>query len=365
MTKPRPSGDLRVGLIGYSLGGAIFHAPLIAATPGLTLAAIVTSNEERRVQAKTDFPDADVVPSADALFDRAETLDLVVISTPNKTHVPLAIQAMAAGLAVVVDKPFAVTAEAGRSAIAEARRRGVMLTVYHNRRFDGDFLTIRRLITDGSLGDVTRFESQLERWRPIPKIGWRESGSADEAGGTLYDLGSHLIDQALVLFGPVASVYAELDRRRPGVQVEDEAFVALTHVNGVRSRLWTGAVAAQLGPRFRVLGTRAGYLKYGTDPQEALLRNGERPSGPEWGVEQSDAWGLLGTGESAQKIPTEHGGYQMFYEAVVAAMRDGAAPPVDPMDAVAGLEIIEAARRSSATGSVVRPASSSGDPRRV
>jgi predicted dehydrogenase len=177
-----------------------------------------------------------------------------VVAAPNRAHVPLARTAIDLGKAVVVDKPLALTAAEGRALVDAARARGVLLTVFQNRRWDGDLLTVRRLLTEGALGDVYRFESRFERWRPTPKPGWRESGAPEEGGGVLVDLGSHLVDQAASCSGPVSQVYAELDRRRPGVQVDDDAFVALTHASGVRSHLWMSAVAAQLGPRLRVLG---------------------------------------------------------------------------------------------------------------
>ena len=347
--------DLRVGLIGYGLAGEAFHAPIIAATPGLELAAIVTGNAERRARAHMTYPRAELVGSADELWTRTNALDLVVIATPNRTHVPLALAALGADLGVVVDKPFAATVEDARRVEQLARHRGLLLTVYQNRRWDGDFLTVRRLIRDGALGDVFRFESSFERWRPVPRHGWREEGAPEEAGGTLYDLGSHLIDQALVLFGRVRQVYAELDRRRGGVEVEDDVFLALTHESGVRSHLWISATAALPAPRFRVLGSRAGYLKYGLDVQEAALRAGRRPDVPGWGEEPTEAWGLLGAGEERVPVRTEAGAYQQFYIGVERALRDGSAPPVSPSDAIAGLAIIEAARRSSADGRIIEP----------
>lgn len=250
----RDEAEIRVGLIGYGLAGACFHAPLIASTPGMRLAAVVTADAERARRAADAHPGARVLPGSERLWQTAADLDLVVIATPNRTHAPLAGQALAAGLPVVVDKPLAPTAAQARRLIEAARRRGLLLTVFHNRRWDGDFLTVRRLLREGRLGTVARFESRFERWRPVPKPGWRQEAEPEAAGGVLYDLGSHLIDQALVLFGPVTQVYAELDRRSPGSDVDDDSFVALSHVSGVRSHLWMSAVAAQGGPRLRVRG---------------------------------------------------------------------------------------------------------------
>jgi scyllo-inositol 2-dehydrogenase (NADP+) len=198
---------------------------------------------------------------------------------------------------------------------------------------------------------VHRFESRFERWRPAPKPGWRELADPEEAGGILYDLGSHLIDQALSLFGPARRVYAELERRRDGAAVDDDAFVALSHHSGVRSHLWMSAVAAQPGPRLRVLGSRGAYVKWGMDVQEEALRGGARP-GAGWGEEPEPRWGTLGADEDVRPVPTEPGDYPAFYRGVAAALREGAPPPVDPADAVAALEVIEAARRSAAEGRV-------------
>jgi len=338
----RADDDVRVALIGYGLGGAAFHAPLIACTSGIRLATIVTRNPERRAQASREHPRATIVDSVQAIWDRAQDHDLVVVTTSNDAHASLAMAALAAGLPVVVDKPFAVHAAEGRAVIEEARRRNLLLTVYHNRRWDSEMLTVKRLLAEQAFGDVLRFESRLERWRPQPKGGWREQGAPGLAGGLLYDLGTHLIDQALHLFGPVTHVYAELDRRRPGMQVDDDVFLALTHASGVRSHLSATSLSAQPLARMRVLGSRAAYLKVHGDVQEAALRAGERPDQPGWGEEPREHWGLLGVGDAATPVRSEPGAYQQFYAQIVAALRSGAPPPVDPQDAIAGLEIIEA-----------------------
>jgi predicted dehydrogenase len=348
------SEDLRVALIGYGLGGRAFHAPLIAVTPGLRLATIVTSNPERRAAASRDFPNAQIAESADWVWANASAHDLVVITTPNRFHVPLARAAVAARIPVVVDKPMAATAKEARELVAEAQRHGVPLTGYHNRRWDGELLTAQRLIANGELGSILRFESRLDRWRPgtVPAV-WRERGAPEEAGGLLYDLGPHLIDQARLLFGPVTQVYAELERRRPGAAVDDDILIALRHSSSVRSHLWASSVAAQPGPRLRVLGTRAAYTKLHADVQEAALRGGTRADEQNFGADPVDRWGLVGAGADTRPIETEKGDYQRFYALTVAWLREGAPPPVDPADAIAVLEIIEAAQRSAAEAKVV------------
>ncbi|QLQ35999.1 Gfo/Idh/MocA family oxidoreductase [Micromonospora robiginosa] len=341
---------LRVGLLGYGTAGRFFHAPLIAATDGLRLDAVVTRDAGRRAQATAAHPDARVVDDAARLWADADALDLVVVAAPNRQHVPLARAAVAAGLPVVVDKPVAPDAAQGRALVAEAAAAGVPLTVFQNRRWDGDYRTVRRLVEAGDLGRVTRFESRFERWRPAVKPGWRESAAPGEAGGALFDLGAHLVDQAVHLFGPVEHVYAEVDRRRPGAEVDDDAFVALTHTCGVRSHLWMGAVTAQLGPRFRVLGDRAAYTSWGLDPQEAALRAGRRPGEPGWGEVGPDRYGRLGADDDLRAVPTEAGCYPDFYARVAAALRDGTPMPVDPAEAVAVVELIELAHSSAAQG---------------
>ncbi|MEU3789100.1 Gfo/Idh/MocA family oxidoreductase [Streptomyces fructofermentans] len=355
MTGTGSGTPLRVALVGYGLAGSLFHAPLIAATEGLALDTVVTTNPDRQQQARDEFPDVRIAATADELWPRADELDLIVIASPNKTHVPIATAALRAGLPVVVDKPIAGTAAEARELAALAQERGLLLSVFQNRRWDNDFLTLRKLIADGELGDVQRFESRFERWRPQLKGGWRESGDPAEIGGLLYDLGSHLVDQALVLFGPAATVYAESDARRPGAETDDDTFIAITHASGVRSHLYVSATTAQLGPRFRTLGSKAGYVKYGLDPQESALRDGERPvAGGEkdWGVEPEELWGRIGSGESpltggGTPVPSVPGTYPAYYAAVAAAVRGTGENPVTALEAAAALDVLEAARRSA------------------
>jgi predicted dehydrogenase len=353
VSQPRQE-PFRVALIGYGLAGSVFHAPLITSTPGLRLASIVTGNSERQEQARHKHPGVRIMNDVDELWESAAGHDLVVVAAPNRAHAPLGLAALEAGFPVVVDKPIATTAAVGRQLVAEARRRRLLLTVFHNRRWDGDLLTLQRLIAEDALGPVLRFESRYERWRPAPRAGsWRESGAPEDAGGLLFDLGSHLVDQAMFLFGRPKGVYAELDLRRAGVEADDDGFIALDQPGGVRSHLWTSAVAAQPGPRFRVLGLRGAYVKFGMDVQEEALRQGGRPTDQDWGREPPESWGSLGAGEDFHKLQTTPGNYGLFYEGVVTALRDGGPPPVDPIEAVAVIEVIEAARRSATSRTVV------------
>ena len=347
---------VRTAVIGYGLAGAYFHAPFIATTPGMTVAAIVTANPARREQARSEHPGAVVVASVDELWAEAAGSgpDLVVVATPNSVHVPLALAALEHGCHVVVDKPFAATSAACRQVMAAAEAARRVLSVFQNRRYDGDFLTVQHLVRTGALGGVHRFESRFERWRPRANLGvWREGTEPDAAGGLLFDLGSHLIDQAVVLFGPVASVYCECDQRRPGVAVDDDTFVALTHANGVRSHLWASSLAGQEGPRFRVLGSSGAYTSWGLDPQEDALRAGGRPGSSDWGRVPEERWGRLGTA-APSAVETMPGDYGRYYREMHAAITAGSPPPVAPAEATRVIELIEAAQRSAADRRVVR-----------
>jgi predicted dehydrogenase len=332
---------MRVGIAGYGLAGEVFHAPLIEAVDGLSIAGVVTRNPERAARAAAAHPGARIVDHVDELWDG---IDVLVVATSNDAHVPLALAAVERGVAVVVDKPLAVNAADGQRAVDA----GGLLTVFQNRRLDGDFLTLKRMLSEGSLGDVTRFESRFERFRPeVSGDAWREDARADVGGGLLLDLGPHLVDQARELFGHPVRVYAEMNRRRPGAQVDDDTFVALEHAGGERSHLWMSAVAPLYGPRFAVSGTRAGFSTTGLDPQEPQLAEGLRPGDEGYGI-GSD--GLLSDG---QRVPLERGAYERFYEAVPAWLSGEGPPPVDPRDSVAVLRVLDAARTSAATNSVI------------
>lgn len=351
MSADRP---LRTALIGYGTAGSVFHAPLIAAVEGLVLTAVATSNPARRAQVERDYPDATLLDGPEEIWADKTSYDLVVVASPNGTHIPLARAAVDARLPVVVDKPLAGRAADARALVAHAEAARVPLTVFQNRRWDGDFRTARRLLTAGAVGHPLRLESRFDRWRPaVPAGAWKESSDPADAGGILLDLGSHLVDQAIVLFGPVRSVYAELDTRRPGAQVEDDVFLALRHAAGAHSHLWASALAGQLAPRFRLLGDAGAYVTWGLDPQEAALRAGRRPGSPGWGDRPPDEWGKVGAGDAVRPYRTLSGEWTRFYVGVVTALTTQAPMPVDPRDAVRVLTVLDAARRSASAGVVV------------
>ena len=348
----RGAETLRVALLGYGLAGSVFHAPLIAATAGMRVAAIVTRSSARQQQARHDYPAAEILPDVDMLWSQASRYDLAVIATPNRTHVPLGMAALQAGLPVVIDKPLAASVADAEQLITLSQQTGKLLTVFQNRRWDNDFLTIRQLLADDLLGRVTRFESRYDRYRAEPRAGvWRESAAGEDAGGLLYDLGSHLIDQAVQLFGPPQQVYAEMERQRPGAQVDDDTFVALTCEHGVHVHLWMSVVARTAGPRFRVSGLRGTYEKWGLDPQEEALRAGKRPGDPAWGKEPREQWGRLSTDVGGihldGAVETLNGSYEHYYALVREALVMGGPAPVDPGDALLTLQIIAAAQESA------------------
>lgn len=344
----------RVALIGYGLGGGTFHAPLVSVTPGLELAAIVTKDPTRRALAQRDFPAVQLLDSADDIWSGNSAYDLVVVASPSGTHASLARQALEAGVNVVVDKPFAATPTEARELIDAAQQRGLVVSPFQNRRWDGDFLTVRRLIAEDRIGTVFRFESRFERWRAAAKPRWTQPDAESAIEGIIYDIGSHLVDQAVVLFGPVREVYAEADRRQLAVRVEDEAMIALTHASGVRSHLMMSAVAGQSGPRLSVYGSRATYVKFGLDPQEDALKSGMRPGDAAWGSEPQARWGTLHDGIAPVTICTELGAYENYYRSIEHALRTRGAPPVDPRDAVESLTLIEASKQSARERRVVR-----------
>lgn len=347
---------MRVALLGYGLAGRHFHRPLIAATSDLELVTVVTRDPTRRGEALAECPGAEVLSSPEDLWRRASDHDLVVVATPTGTHATLAARSMACGLPVVVEKPLTTNADEARKLADIATATKLPLVPFQNRRWDSDHLTLRRLLDEGVLGQILRYESRFERWRPhVRPRAWRESLPAEQGGGVLLDLGVHLVDQALELFGAARHVYAEIDARRGGA--DDDVFVALRHTSGARSHLWAGALAAAPGPRLRVLGSRAAYVHLHLDGQEAALRAGRHPGEPGFGEEPRAHWGQLlhggDTGDRPEAVPSEPGRWSQFYAGVAATLRDGSPPPVGVDQAVAALEVLDAARQSAARGEVI------------
>jgi len=335
------SAALRVGVVGYGLGGRQFHVP-VAQEAGLEVSHVATANPERVAQVRTAVPAARIVDSLEALLSDSERPDVVVLTSPSAMHAQQALEVIDAGLAVVVDKPLATDAAAARHVVEHAEREGVALTVYQNRRWDDEQRTLRAVLAAGELGEVHRFERRWERWRPEPLDRWKENDTV--GGGLLLDLGAHLVDAAVELFGPVARVYAEV--RGLKSPADDDVFLALTHHGGVVSHLTAGAVVGAPGPRTRVLGDRAAFL--------VTSYEGE-PTPFEWldDAAGGEHAGWLSRGAELTPVPVAPGDHADFYRAVEAWLRHGAPPPVDPWDAVRTAGVLDAARESARTGQVV------------
>ncbi len=345
---------VRIGVVGYGLGGRTFHAPLISADPALQLVGVVTTDSDRRAQLAMDQPGVPAVDSLRALVDVGA--EAVAISSTSGTHTMLTDEALDLGLHVVCDKPLALAAPAAASTIAHADAAGLLLTAFQNRRWDSDFLTVRRLLADGALGDVFRFESRFERWQPgPPRAWWRAQLPPEEGGGIRLDLVTHLADQAVQLFGPVATVYAELATRRSASTAEDDVSVLLSHFGGVSSQLFACTMSGDVSRRFRVTGTEGAYVIGGADGQEDALRAGRTPAseGEAWGVEPPEAWGHVARGAERTVVVSERGRWDTFYPAFAAAVRDTGQLPVDAREALAVLEVLDAVALSAREKRVV------------
>ncbi len=336
--------ELRVGLVGFGMAGRDIHAPLLRACDGLRVTHVVTANPERAQAAGAELPGTEVVPSWADLTALSDQLDVVVLASPNAVHAAQAREAIELGLPVVVDKPLATSGPDAAAVVDLAAARGVAMTVFQNRRWDSDHLTVRRLLAEGAVGDVVRYELRYERWRPVPKDRWRENLTTDEGGGLLHDLQSHLVDDAVDLFGPVVSVYAELAAL--STAGDDVTFLAVEHASGVRSHLGAMALAGAPGPATRLLGRKAAYLVANLSDESTPHRD--------WVDTDDEHRGWLVAGESREPVRREPGGWEDIYPGVVAMVKDGAPPPVDARGVVHVIDVLDAARRSAREGTTVR-----------
>ncbi|PWC12484.1 oxidoreductase [Brenneria corticis] len=330
------SDNVRVGLLGYGYASKTFHAPLIAGTPGLELAAVSSSNADK---VRADWSTIRVVSDPQTLFNDPD-IDLIVIPTPNDTHFPLAKQALEAGKHVVVDKPFTVTLSQAHELGLLAEHTGRLLSVFHNRRWDSDFLTLKHLLHTGSLGDVVYLESHIDRFRPQVRQRWREDGS--EGSGIWYDLGPHLLDQALQLFGLPVAIQVDLAQLRPGSKATDYFHAILIYPQR-RVVLHASMLAAAPSARYIVHGTRGSFVKFGLDPQEDQLKAGERPPQENWGQDRRD--GVLTLHHDGvvadQAVPTLAGDYPAYYAAIRDALNGKGENPVTVHQAIQVMELIE------------------------
>lgn len=332
---------LNVGIVGWGFAGKVFHAPIIRAVEGMRLAAIV----QRSGQPDPAYRDVEFVRTIDELLQR--DIDLVVVATPNPTHHPIAKQSLLAGKHVVVDKPFTVALAEAEDLIAVARKKKKILSVYHNRRFVGDFQTLEILLRGNPLGRVSTYESHFDRFRPTLKPGaWREN--AQPGSGIWYDLGAHLLDQALVLFGIPEAVTADIRVERDNAVVDD-AFDVILHYPKMRALLRATMLAAYLGPSFLVHGTEGSFIKHGLDPQEEALKAGRSPNEPDWDMEPPESYGRLATSAGVREIPTIPSNFRLYYENVRDAIVDDVelvVTPEEALDVMRGLELaIESSRR--------------------
>jgi len=345
-----------VVLLGYGLAGRVFHGPLIETTPGLLLDAIVTTDPERQRQAAEAYPSAVIYDSPEQAW--ASGHDLAVVATPNITHVPYANAALSSGLNLVLDKPIAPNAAAAQELAVLAADRGLLLVPFQNRRWDSDFLTACAIARDGDIGTVHRFESRIERMRVVPKPGWRGSADPADLGGMLYDLGAHIIDQALLLMGPVETVFASVRTVRDGGGSDDDVTIVLGHTSGAVSLLVASQIGAFDGPRFTLFGTRGGLRIPVADSQEAALVSGTLPGEGSWGVEPAGTEATLivcdeSSAQTVSALPLENGDWPAFYTGVAAALRGEADAPVLVADVIADLRVMDAARESARSGTVV------------
>ena len=335
---------LNVALLGYGMAGRTFHAPLIATTPGMLLHTIVSSDPEK---VRRDFPAVRVAGDpAEAFADAA--VDLVVVATPDHLHVGQAHAALDAGKHVVVDKPFALSLAEAESVVRHASEEKLFLSVFQNRRWDGDFLTVRQLVADGTLGEIFQFESHFDRFRPAVLDRWKDR----RPSGVWQDLGPHLVDQALLLFGPPLAVYADFARQKPDALAADYFHVLLRY-RRLRVILHASQMTPDSGLRFAVHGRGGSFIKHGLDPQEAALASGQRPGSGDWGLDRRK--GLLtsvsdGEARASVEVDGLPGNYPAYYAAVRDSVRHASPNPVSPEEALLVMKIVEAGLESAASG---------------
>jgi predicted dehydrogenase len=352
-------GGLGVLLIGYGQAGRFFHRPLIASAVGLEIRGVVTGSPERREQVRTDLPGVRIHQTAEDAWLNLEDIDVVVIASANRTHVPLALKAAQHALHMVIDKPMAASVEMAEIVFESAAAAGVQIHPFQNRRWDSDFLTLRLIADQGILGSLHRLESRFERLRTLPTGNWRESGDPEDLGGVHLDYGSHLVDQAIALMGPVTMVTAHIRSLRNPLGANDDVEMILTHSDSSMSVLIASQASAFGVPRFVLLGTTGGLRVDEPDTQQASLRKGMIPSDPKYGVEATGVTAHLRIREASGKLVESRvqpaaGKWNTFYPRVFASIARGEAAPVPCLDVLANLRVLDAARRSAGTDEVVR-----------
>ncbi|WP_263081321.1 oxidoreductase [Endozoicomonas sp. Mp262] len=334
---------IKVGVIGFGFSATIFHLPLIEASDYFELVAISSSQTERVM---SEYPDVEVFATPDKLIS-APSVELVVITAPNDVHFPLARSCLEQGKHVVLEKPMATTAKEADTLVRLANHKNRMLSVFHNRRWDGDFLTVKKLIDNNQLGDIRFFESHFDRFRPEVRDRWKESPVP--GGGVWFDLGAHLIDQALVLFGVPQSVTGRCLSLRDKSKATDYFHVML-HYQNKEVVLHSSPYSAGANCRFQVQGSKGSFVKYGLDPQENQLKGGISPKAPDFGLEEEESFGVLYHGTHWESVETEGGCYLSYYEGIASAIEKGEIVPVTGDQASLVIKILEVAERSSREG---------------
>lgn len=337
---------LRVGIIGFGMSARVFHAPLIESASGLKISIIVTTDPDKQEAARRSYPMADIVPTADALFDRCDDLDLIVITSPNGTHVPLGRRAIQRGVPVVVDKPVALSSDEANEMAMLAADRGVCLAVFQNRRWDSDYLTLVHALERGVVGDAFHLISRFAEFSPTAGSGWRNSSVPETGGGVLLDLGPHIVDQAVQLLGHVLSVFAEVDQRRKDANLPDDIFISLEHENGARSHLYGSVLGCGPAPRFHLQGTRGSVVVHDRDIQEQQLEDGIRPGDEEWGLLPPGV-ATLTTVDRTERIEIIRGRQEHFYQMLRDHLWGVGEPPVPCGDPGYVLQVLEAASISN------------------
>ncbi|SKB35212.1 Predicted dehydrogenase [Parapedobacter luteus] len=342
------ASEVNVGLIGFGMAGQVFHAPVITAIDGLRLRSVSARKPEQQKVLQERYPGVAVVAHADDII-HDDDIDLVVVATSNDVHYTLAKAALLAGKHVVVEKPFTNTAAEADELITLAKERGLLLSVHHNARWNSDFLTVKKVMESGRLGRLVSFEARYDRFRNTLREGaWREAGLP--GSGILYDLGAHLIDQSLQLFGTPEAINADLRKQRPGAQAVDD-FELILHYPQLKVSLKGAMLVKEPSPRYALYGLNGAFVKYGVDPQEAALKAGESPRGnPDWGRESSDIWGKLNVLQAGtdiiEYIESERGNYPAFYRNIWAAVLGRQTLAVKPEEARNVIRIIELAEKS-------------------
>lgn len=336
--------QVKTAFAGFGPGGSVYNSPILASVPGFTVTKILTSSTSNAALAQKDYPKAEIVRNFSEILEDPE-IDLVILVLPNHLHFSFAKQALEAGKHVLVEKPFTSNVKEATNLIDLAHQKNLILSVHHNRRWDSDFQTVKKLVESGILGKVVEYEAHFDRFRNEVKPGWKEK-KENPGSGILYDLGSHLIDQALTLFGLPKEVFADIRMQRDGAKVPD-AFELLLFYPNLKVTLKAGQLVKEKGPTVQVFGTKGSFVKYGADVQEEAMKQGKKPSEtPDWGIEPKELWGKLNTVDEERLVESEPGNYPFLYQNLFNAITENEPLAVTSQQARDVIKIIEAAQKS-------------------